>query len=663
MKFLDVLETAPENTRLMGWNIGYVAAPQGRTRAGGFDVQMLMSRAQQYGLEHRYRKAIRKMEIQDLGAQWALKIAKSVAGTTRGWHLVQEGVLHPDLHAEAVGYLKQAGKLASEQGLRGEVEIAEALSRENIRFSGWKQEMVYELLHGKELAGAHESAEDVRALREILGSEKELDETFVRRWSRMALENKLVSRAKYAEAAEATPARFQAIMQEAEEWGVREGVETKLRTAAMEADVPWRTVEQGLGIPTKSRVVGSTVVSEAVPGSARISKAFDFAAPFLKRHPGKIAIAASAAALMALKPGTLFSGKDDEYNVIEGLRHGGEAERMRRLLTEFGSGWLGKILRSAEDIAGMAPARQAQHGVLSLPKPLQRHFDKFAGATVETRKFAAHLKEQIQTGNKFRAGRKQVEMEAANEMFQLLKGTNYSHVTVVNPAGVRKAAKQAGVSYEKALAGTIGHERFHQAVRMGGLEDTLSEVVENVPEAFRKSFFKTYKGTGAEVSEQVLTEEYLAHSIGARFGLEGKQAAMYEEGLEAVEGLGGLTTSILEAAMPQQASKALSSADKARAMGEQVVASQVGAAAEAMRKGTEFTSPVNLAKAATKAEKIFNNPSVASKFKAGILEPGRQKARRARIMQKAHRKAQVSVSSNSLRPGKRHRQQAGRLVI
>jgi hypothetical protein len=54
-----------------------------------------------------------------------------------------------------------------------------------------------------------------------------------------------------------------------------------------------------------------------------------------------------------------FSGKDDSYNTIEGLLHGGEAEKKRKELTEFGSGWIGldagTLLRiglvSADDIA------------------------------------------------------------------------------------------------------------------------------------------------------------------------------------------------------------------------------------------------------------------------------------------------------------------------
>jgi hypothetical protein len=37
--------------------------------------------------------------------------------------------------------------------------------------------------------------------------------------------------------------------------------------------------------------------------------------------------------------GIRFSGKDDNYNTIEGLKHGGMAQKKRREMTDFGSGW------------------------------------------------------------------------------------------------------------------------------------------------------------------------------------------------------------------------------------------------------------------------------------------------------------------------------------
>jgi hypothetical protein len=303
MGFLEVLEGAPVGTQLMGWNIGYVAAAQGVTRAGGFDIPMIMSRAKQFGLEERYRKAFNRMKIRDIGAIHAFRVAKAVAADTVGWNLVEQGVLHPTLHKEAVGFLKQAGKLAAESGLTSEADIAEALSRKNIRFSGWKQELMYQLIQGKELAGAHQSAEDVRALRELSRTKVKIDEDFLRKWARGALENKLISRAKYVpiDPKEAIPARYQGIIREAEEWGIREGVEKKLRLVAAESGVPFSFVKAGRGIPTKERVVRGV-------GKPQL---LDFITPLVKRHWGKIGIGAVATALFALKPGSWFSDSED----------------------------------------------------------------------------------------------------------------------------------------------------------------------------------------------------------------------------------------------------------------------------------------------------------------------------------------------------------------
>ena len=62
------------------------------------------------------------------------------------------------------------------------------------------------------------------------------------------------------------------------------------------------------------------------------------------RIPKGHLIAAGAALLWI---GSQFSGKDDEYNTIEGLPHGGLAEQQRKLFTDFGSGcqglWKGKL--------------------------------------------------------------------------------------------------------------------------------------------------------------------------------------------------------------------------------------------------------------------------------------------------------------------------------
>lgn len=65
----------------------------------------------------------------------------------------------------------------------------------------------------------------------------------------------------------------------------------------------------------------------------------------ISSHP-KLAITAGIASLGIGY--FAFSGRDDQYNSIHGLRHGGMAERNRRQTTEFGSGWQGLQVHGQE---------------------------------------------------------------------------------------------------------------------------------------------------------------------------------------------------------------------------------------------------------------------------------------------------------------------------
>lgn len=65
--------------------------------------------------------------------------------------------------------------------------------------------------------------------------------------------------------------------------------------------------------------------------------------------------------------GLFFSGKDDNYNTVEGLRHGGSAQDLRRKYTDFGSGYRGPVsvpTVSGPDISAMVDAA-FQDGTLS----------------------------------------------------------------------------------------------------------------------------------------------------------------------------------------------------------------------------------------------------------------------------------------------------------
>jgi len=360
MDFLSQLEGAPENTRLVGWNIGYVAAAQSKTRAAGFDVQMIIERARQMGMEERARKAFARHQLVDIGAEWAWRIARGLTTGPVGERLVQQGVLHETLLEQARGFVKKGAEYASRYGLQSDVQIAEALSRHNRWFTGWKQELVYEVIMGRPLESAHASDADVRALRQIMAAGGEVNEEFLRKWAPMALRNKLVGQLKFVPetAAEMVPERYTGIMAEAERWGLRGEVETELRKTARLSGIEFSEVMAGRGIALRERVVRGAGIADELSraGAGQLAGLMDDITPFLKSHWGKIAIGAGLTAGYLLQPGQWFSGKDDEYNVIEGLPHGGIAERMRRGMTDFGSGWVRAALKRGVSVRDIARA-------------------------------------------------------------------------------------------------------------------------------------------------------------------------------------------------------------------------------------------------------------------------------------------------------------------
>lgn len=82
------------------------------------------------------------------------------------------------------------------------------------------------------------------------------------------------------------------------------------------------------------------------------------ASSFIKRNWGVGLMVGGA----ILAGGWLFSGKDDEYNTIQGLRHQGFAGESRRRVTDFGSGWnaLRGLVRANETFTEMIRSREFQ---------------------------------------------------------------------------------------------------------------------------------------------------------------------------------------------------------------------------------------------------------------------------------------------------------------
>jgi tRNA A-37 threonylcarbamoyl transferase component Bud32 len=100
----------------------------------------------------------------------------------------------------------------------------------------------------------------------------------------------------------------------------------------------------------------------------------------LKKHPGKIALGAVAAVIAS----SIFSGRDDDYNTIEGLPHGNMAQSGRLRLTPFGSGWNGlrNLLQGTETIEDMVKSSTFQKAIQSATKVSDLNAGQFGTAQV-----------------------------------------------------------------------------------------------------------------------------------------------------------------------------------------------------------------------------------------------------------------------------------------
>lgn len=346
--FFSKLEKNPGAT-LAGWNIGTRAQAAG-PGVTGFDVPFLMRRAREYGLEDRAQRAFAGTKMWDVGAEYSYKIAEAVE--RHGAGLVEEGVLHKDLFESARGYMKQARVFEHQYGV-GRAQLPEELHKAGVRVSGWQLGTVHEAMGFGKIA-AHEVAADVQAtmrLGEAVGTE--LDEAFVRRWAPLAFENKIVSTLKAPpyDPTLATPQRFMEFMGSAAQMearggaytGVQQRILTELEEQASIVGGSMAEIRAGRGLSEAATRIGE---SRAATAASRIGlgEGLQAALDIAKANKGKIGIGVGVAALWALQPGQWFSGKDDAYNTIEGLPHGGMSEKMRRTLTDFGSGWVGSTV-------------------------------------------------------------------------------------------------------------------------------------------------------------------------------------------------------------------------------------------------------------------------------------------------------------------------------
>jgi len=315
-QFLGVLKGAKGST-VAGWNIGYEIAPQvlGETRTRGFDIPMLLTRAEKYGLEKQYQEAFGSLKIRDIGHETSVRLA-GIIGQEKYKPLVE-----PKLWEQARSYYQNAAEVRKS----GASVAAQArfLATEGYKFSGWKQSTIYEILTGQAPVGAHLSSVDIQTTREIAGFNwnlsSEAETALVKRWGRLSLRDKLLSQAKAGRPLEN-------LVLQASESGITTEFSTGLRNLLQEYGL--KTLPPGGIKETYSTVRDWSLLEKT--------------GKFLRKNKFKAGMGAGALLSIPLIINS-FSGRDDNFNVIEGLRHDGIAGGLRQRNTDFGSGWIGLL--------------------------------------------------------------------------------------------------------------------------------------------------------------------------------------------------------------------------------------------------------------------------------------------------------------------------------
>jgi len=246
------------------------------------------------------------------GELWALRISKAIEknpGAVKNRALREQALAYAAVGGsfEATApfeYSFETGKKLRTRAIPSEREVARSLRQGRYELSGWAKRVI------KMSLGPEEA--------QFLRSPEKFDITpsFLERWDKAARANKIVRSAKFHKLS------METILFRAERAGVLSEVQEMLGTKSREA----------------------TALKKSIRGGKPF---FETAIKFARAKPwaaAGIGIGVGIAAALAIKPLSWFSGRDDDYNTIEGLPHGGLAGQMRSQFTDFGSGY-----RSSDD--------------------------------------------------------------------------------------------------------------------------------------------------------------------------------------------------------------------------------------------------------------------------------------------------------------------------
>jgi tRNA A-37 threonylcarbamoyl transferase component Bud32 len=372
---------------------------------------------------------------------WPARISEEV---TRYPELVD-----PNLFAQARSYQKHIQSLIAE-GHTPE-GAAKTLHQQGYKFRGWNKLLITQLLRSR-------TPEKMPAVPRTLGPK------FVSAWNREVLLEKLAE-------------------------SVSRGPFDPVPLPEFYRDIASRAGRFGLGPELLSRM-GPTApqgLSDLIyppTWSTRATRAGKSILGQLRGTGYKVGggLAIGLLGLYALKPGSWFSGKDDNYNTIQGLGHSGIGWQSRRQLTDFGSGY---------------------RGLVKLPKVLQPLVRGISGYTAPVAESVSLLRQAAGGNTKY--------LSAISKFEKELSLSPYKHTSWINPLAIREAAEATGghVSYSEMLRGTIKHERFHQQVVERGLRGKIEKTLDRfVPQEFKKLYPTLNIG-----KQSMMTEEYFAHAF------------------------------------------------------------------------------------------------------------------------------------------------------
>ena len=231
------------------------------------------------------------------------------------------------------------------------------------------------------------------------------------------------------------------------------------------SDIKTRETTRGDLFATREEAILSAAASEGVV-KARAEAMAGPAAPDGPGRFGRNWKTAGALGLGAIVVGSLFSGSDDEYNYIEGLRHEGMAGSSRRYTTEFGSGyqgpnpWLHPSYNEAQDEPRFSVGRASSMGAT-----YQEHFKKFTEPREENELLSAYASagttlHRIEAARKFEAG----EIERAEEFVHDPWHGITGHIDLTLAGGVPADVK------------TVTERGLEQIRRRGAREKHLSQL-------------------------------------------------------------------------------------------------------------------------------------------------------------------------------------------